>query len=175
MNEPPQQYEEEKEREVKARRDTSDSATTRTSNVFWAAPIELDLHGAMDLICFRLSGRGDRSLLYKREDQIRSLARRTAQDIVQIGIYLIEVKEHIGHGKFLEWIGAAFQWREQTARNFMNVANHFKSPPVGDLKIEMKPLSHRRTLNAGAGPCRRHQTCHRRPSRLAGGRKSAAC
>lgn len=42
----------------------------------------------------------------------------------------------MGHGNFLAWLDAEFEMKEQTARNFMNVAAVYgaKSPIVGDLK-----------------------------------------
>lgn len=82
----------------------------------------------------------DERFLEERERRIKSLARTTAQSIVEIGGLLIEAKKRVEHGEFLKWIEKAFQWSEQTARNFMNVARMPKSTTVVDLPIDLKAL-----------------------------------
>lgn len=59
-------------------------------------------------------------------DQVRALLRRAAEDLVQIGTKLLEVKRLIGHGKFGGWIEAEFGWSHSTANRFMRVAETFK-------------------------------------------------
>jgi Protein of unknown function (DUF3102) len=61
--------------------------------------------------------------------EIRSLMKRTAQYIVEIGQKLLLVKEKLGHGRFLEWLSAEFEWTDETARRFMNVAQRFGETP----------------------------------------------
>ena len=51
--------------------------------------------------------------------------RRTAQDIVQIGQKLIEVKQRLGYGRFLDWLDGEFDWSWDTAKRFMRVAEVF--------------------------------------------------
>jgi cytochrome c553 len=46
----------------------------------------------------------------------------------------IQVKEALGHGRFLRWIEAEFGMSERAARNFMGVATTFKSATVADLR-----------------------------------------
>jgi hypothetical protein len=54
--------------------------------------------------------------------------------ILNTGNRLITVKEQIRHGQWLPWLKAEFDWGEQTARNYMNVAWAVtKNPTVGDL------------------------------------------
>ncbi len=72
--------------------------------------------------------------------EIRMLMRRTAQDIFEIGQKLIEVKTKLGHGHFLDWLSAEFEWTERTARNFMRVAEVFKSETVSDLQLAPSAL-----------------------------------
>lgn len=61
---------------------------------------------------------------------------RTADEIVEIGRDLIEVKRLLGHGCFGAWIEVEFGMSDQTARNFMNVASRLgKSKTV----LEMAP------------------------------------
>ncbi len=57
----------------------------------------------------------------EREQQITSLARATAQGIVEIGARLIDSKRRVRHRQFLAWIAAEFQWSRMTAERFMNV------------------------------------------------------
>ena len=57
--------------------------------------------------------------------EIRLLMRRTAQGIIEVGQKLIEVKQRLGHGHFLDWLAAEFEWTERTARRFMTVAEKF--------------------------------------------------
>ena len=57
--------------------------------------------------------------------------KRAAQDIIDIGQKLIEVKARLGHGSFGGWLEAEFEWSDQTALNFMNVARRMPGIPNG--------------------------------------------
>jgi septal ring factor EnvC (AmiA/AmiB activator) len=60
---------------------------------------------------------------------------RTAADIIEIGRDLIAVKKALGHGNFLRWIEAEFGMHENSARNFMRVADRFgESTTIVDLQ-----------------------------------------
>lgn len=59
--------------------------------------------------------------------EIKSLMRRSVQDIIEIGKRLIEVKERLDHGKFQDWISVEFEWTYPTAVNFMRVAERMKN------------------------------------------------
>ncbi len=72
--------------------------------------------------------------------EIRMLMKRTAQGIIEIGQKLIEVKKRLGHGRFLDWLEAEFEWTERTARNFMRVAEVFKSENFSDLQLAPSAL-----------------------------------
>ena len=66
--------------------------------------------------------------------RIKLRLRRSAEDIVAIGLDLIDVKASIGHGNFLPWIDAEFAMSEYSARNFMHVAEVYgKRGTVPDL------------------------------------------
>ncbi|MEC4813579.1 MAG: DUF3102 domain-containing protein [Scytonema sp. PMC 1069.18] len=65
-------------------------------------------------------------LIQQRTNEIKSLMRRSAQDIIDIGQKLIEVKQHLGHGKFRKWLNHEFSWSVSSANKFMHVANQFK-------------------------------------------------
>ena len=57
--------------------------------------------------------------------EIRLLMKRTAQDIIEIGQRLIEVKKLLGYGQYRKWIQAEFNWGKSTANSFENVAKQF--------------------------------------------------
>lgn len=81
-----------------------------------------------------------RTFVKYRTVRIKILMGRTAQDIVEIGEKLIQVKERLGHGKFGAWLESEFGWSDRTARRYMMVAEHFKSDTVSDLSIQAKAL-----------------------------------
>jgi hypothetical protein len=60
-----------------------------------------------------------------KTESIKARMKRTAEDIIAIGQDLIEVKEVLGHGRFLQWIDAEFGMKERSARNFMAVSTRF--------------------------------------------------
>jgi site-specific DNA-methyltransferase (adenine-specific) len=65
------------------------------------------------------------TLVQQRTGEIKALMRRTAADIIAIGRKLAEVKERLGHGRFLDWLDAEFGWHRVTANRFMQVAEVF--------------------------------------------------
>ena len=76
----------------------------------------------------------------KRTCEIKRMMRRTTQDIIEIGEKLLEVKQYLGFGHFSNWLIAEFGWKERTARNFMRVAEVFKSAKFADLFIATSAL-----------------------------------
>lgn len=58
---------------------------------------------------------------------ISGIQQRLVTDIVEIGNTLIRVKDAVGHGHFLPWLKAEFDWTERTAQNYMSVAERFGS------------------------------------------------
>jgi len=61
-----------------------------------------------------------------RTSEIKSLAKRMAADVVEIGGKLAEVKEHLGsNGRFNEWLATELAWSERTAYNFIAVWQKF--------------------------------------------------
>lgn len=64
-------------------------------------------------------------LVQRRTGEIKALMRRSAEDIIAIGRKLAEVKERLGHGRFLDWLDAEFGWHRVTANRFMQVAEVF--------------------------------------------------
>ena len=80
--------------------------------------------------------------LFVREqtEEIRGLIKRTAQGISDIGQKLLEIKEKLGHGNFLNWLKTEFNWSEPSAQRFMQVARQFKSTDLMDLEIAPSAL-----------------------------------
>jgi DNA repair exonuclease SbcCD ATPase subunit len=70
-----------------------------------------------------------------KAESIKARMKRTAEDIIAIGLDLIAVKGELGHGQFLQWIKAEFGMSDRHARNFMAVATRFsnKSEIISDL------------------------------------------
>lgn len=61
--------------------------------------------------------------------EIRGLMKRTVESIFEIGQRLIVVKERLGHGHFGSWLETEFEWSQDTASNFINVAKKFGKFP----------------------------------------------
>lgn len=81
-----------------------------------------------------------RIVVRQRTSEIRTLMRNTAQDIIDIGVRLSEVKAMLGHGHFGDWLRAEFGWTDRTARHFMMVSDRFKSEIISDLDIASTAL-----------------------------------
>lgn len=81
-----------------------------------------------------------RDLVQNKTSELKGLMRRSAQDIIDIGQKLIEVKEQLGHGNFSTWLKAEFDWSARTAARFMQVASQFKSANLANLNIAVSAL-----------------------------------
>ena len=73
-------------------------------------------------------------------NEIKTLMRRSSQDIIDIGKKLIEVKQHLGHGSFRKWLKFEFNWSISAATKFMQVAEQFKSVSFTHLNITASTL-----------------------------------
>lgn len=81
-----------------------------------------------------------RILVQGKTSELKSLMRRSAQDIIDIGQKLAEVKERLGHGNFRAWLKAEFDWSVRTAARFMQVATQFKCANLAHLNIAVSAL-----------------------------------
>lgn len=81
-----------------------------------------------------------RDIVQRRTGEIQDLMRRTAADIVDIGLKLTEIKGILGHGNFGVWITSEFGWSYETANKFVQVAGAFKSVNFTDLDIAPSAL-----------------------------------
>ncbi|MDJ0533191.1 MAG: DUF3102 domain-containing protein [Xenococcaceae cyanobacterium MO_207.B15] len=75
-----------------------------------------------------------------KTEEIKFLVKRTAQDILNIGNYLIEIKAKLGHGNYEDWLEAEFDWSLSQAKRFTNVAKRFKSVNLTELDIPSSAL-----------------------------------
>jgi hypothetical protein len=63
------------------------------------------------------------------------------ESIVRVGDALLQARKLVKHGEWGTWLHANFLWSEKTARNYMNVAEAFKTETVSDLnKIDSSVL-----------------------------------
>ncbi len=81
-----------------------------------------------------------RKVVQQHTIEIKGLLRRTAQDIIDIGEKLSEVKQELGHGHFLAWLRTEFDWSESAARKFMQVHRKFKTVQFTNLDIATSAL-----------------------------------
>lgn len=81
-----------------------------------------------------------RVVVQQKTGEIKERTRRAAQDIIDIGTRLLDVKDRLGHGSFGVWLSAEFNWSERTAQNFMRVAAAFKNANFADLNFGASAL-----------------------------------
>lgn len=81
-----------------------------------------------------------RIVVRQRTEEIKVLVRRSAQDIIDIGNKLIDVKARLGHGNFGNWLDVEFGWSYPLAAKFMNVATQFRSINFIDLDVAPSAL-----------------------------------
>ena len=79
------------------------------------------------------------TFVQERTTEIKALVSRSATDIIAIGEKLIQVKQKLGHGRFGAWLKAEFDWSQDTAERFMNVAKRLPNIPHG-AEFEAKAL-----------------------------------
>lgn len=63
--------------------------------------------------------------LADRVNNIRKLTGNTTKNIIEIGRELIAAKSEVGHGNWANWLKENFDWTQQTANNFMRIAEKF--------------------------------------------------
>jgi hypothetical protein len=78
--------------------------------------------------------------LAEHAEVIRTLGKRAVADIIEIGRRLIEAKAIAGHGGWTPWLEREFGWTDQSARNYMNVADLAKSKTVLDFDMPIRAL-----------------------------------
>jgi len=70
-------------------------------------------------------------------EYIKSRHNSMVETTLEIGSKLLEVKEDLEHGQFIQWIGAEFAWSVRSAQNYMTAARAFagKSETVSYLPV----------------------------------------
>jgi Protein of unknown function (DUF3102) len=81
-----------------------------------------------------------RMVVQQCTNEIKTLMRRTSQDIIDIGEKLTKVKQHLGHGNFINWLKSEFNWSRSAATKFMQVAEQFKFVNFTNLNITASAL-----------------------------------
>ncbi len=81
-----------------------------------------------------------RTVVQQRTSEIKSLMQQTAQNIIDIGQKLIEVKQQLGHGNFRNWLKVEFEWGVWTAAKFMQVAKKFECVNFTHLDVAASAL-----------------------------------
>ncbi len=82
----------------------------------------------------------DRVVVERATAAIRLHLNAGAENLVNAGKILIEVKEKLPHGLFEDWLGAEFFWSIRTAQNIMNVAEQFKNANFAFLNVSPSVL-----------------------------------
>ena len=67
----------------------------------------------------------DREAVQGHAREIKSLLKRTAANIIEIGDHLITVKEQLPYGMFRGWMYAEFRWNPTYASRIMQAARRF--------------------------------------------------
>lgn len=112
-----------------------------------------DLSDIHDMACIQFFGYIEKAIgtfsyaQLSRDDEVSARAdaelikhrlRRTAEDVIEIGLALIRQKGRLPHGAFIPWIESEFGMSERSARRIMSVADRFagKTASLADLKPE---------------------------------------
>jgi diguanylate cyclase (GGDEF)-like protein len=80
------------------------------------------------------------AVIKQRAYEIRVLAQKSAQQMVEIGEKLREIKKLLKHGQFRKWLKSEFGWSLSTATKLMQVSREFKSVNFTDLSFSTSAL-----------------------------------
>ncbi len=91
-------------------------------------PIETEVAGQRALFDYAALDAETRIVVQQRAGEIKSIAKRMAADVVEIGEKLADVKQRLGaNGCFNDWLSAELGWSPRTAHNFIGVWRRFGS------------------------------------------------
>jgi hypothetical protein len=94
-----------------------------------------------DVVTAAAEDRAQQAALDEHAEAIRAYAKRTIRDILDIGRRLAEVKNMLGYGNFLSWIGREFRWSEDTAERLIALhALQRRIPEVADVSLPISGL-----------------------------------
>lgn len=103
-------------------------------------PSVRDLNAPREVFDYDSLDAATSQFVQQQTGEIRALMKRTAQDIIEVGQRLIEVKKQLGHGRFGVWLEAEFDWTWKSATRFMNVADKFKFDNLSNLNFDPSAL-----------------------------------
>ncbi len=84
-----------------------------------------------------------RIVVQQRTGEIKGVMKRTAQDIIEIGEKLIEVKDRLPHGSFGGWLEIEFKWSVRTAQKYMSIADAFSNTKSSsDLSMSFETMAY---------------------------------
>ncbi len=75
------------------------------------------------------------SFVREKTQEINRLSKRLSEDIINIGSYLIEVKERLKYGQFYAWIEKELRLSSASVTRFMQVASSFSLKEIKELDI----------------------------------------
>lgn len=87
-----------------------------------------------------MAATSDEIALAEHAAVIRALGKRVVSDIIEIGRRLTVAKKIAGHGNWLPWLDREFGWGDDTAINFMRIAELAKSRNIRDLTLPVSGL-----------------------------------
>lgn len=73
-------------------------------------------------------------------NRIKTRAKTTAQDAVEIGQDLAAVKAALPHGHWGPWLQSEFGWSHRTAQRYIRIWKIFKNDKLADLNIALSAL-----------------------------------
>ena len=94
---------------------------------------ELSSHINLDLVInqkgfdYEILDQQTQIRIRQKTAEIKGLIRQTAQEIVEVGQKLTEVKQQLKHGQFRSWLKSEFNWSISSATKFMQVTEQFKN------------------------------------------------
>lgn len=80
---------------------------------------------------------------------VETYKHNTIQHAIRCGELLLEMKQRVGHGNWLDWVQEHFEASERTARNYMEIA---KSAAVAELRDDTTMRSALRALASRSRP-----------------------
>lgn len=76
------------------------------------------------------------NFVLNKTKEIKRLARRAVEDSINIGLYLTEIKEKLGHGNYIKWLKFEFsEFQPSHAATLMRTAERFKDVNFTSLNI----------------------------------------
>ena len=76
--------------------------------------------------------------LEERANRIRQHLHDACASIINIGFELQSAKKEIGHGGWTDWLQKEFKWTQQTAENYMRIAERFGNGKIKNV-FDFKP------------------------------------